>query len=448
MKRILLKLGWPILIAAAIVCLYVYAKTRPVQVETAVVQRGRIEEYVTEEAQTQLHTERVVTAQATGVVPRIALEEGDPVRAGQELTAIEDTDLTLSLEAARAWLKEIEGRLAGADVPLPKQSEVEAAAEEHRRTLQQVEILGEQRKAAEADLQYAEKEFGRVKELLESGSATDRQHDLAQRDLLASDATLAALDRRLSAARTTVKIAALRKQVLLDAMEDTAHLHQVYGAQEEHARKMMELISRQISKTPVTSPIDGVILEKYLDSEQHVQPGTPLVKVGDMESIEIRADILSDEIGRVKLGQEVILVGRAIGSLNAQGRIKKMYPSGFTKISSLGVRQQRVPVLVEFDNAELNLQPGYELDVKIVVAARDDAVLLPGEAVFATADGTAVFVVQKGKARLRPVSTGLKGDDYYEVTEGLEPGEVVILRPPTDLEEGQRVEGADRTVAR
>ncbi len=439
MKRLLTRLGWPVLIALIIAGIYAYGKTRPVEVETSRVLRGRIEEYVTEEAQTRLQTERVVAADLPGTARRIALEEGDFVEAGQEIATIEDTDLKLSLDAMQASVKEIEGQLAGADVSLPKESEVAAAEQARRRAAQEAEDLAQQKAAAEAEAAFAAKDLRRVKELFESGSATDQQYDLAVRSQETAAASLQALERRLAAAETAVKIAALRRQVLLDSMGDTAYLHQVYGAQLEQARTMVDLVAHEISKTRVTSPIAGVILEKYVDSEQFVQPGAPLVKVGDMASIEIRTDILSDEIGRVQVGQEALLVGRAIPDPNARGRVKKIYPSGFTKISALGVRQQRVAALIDFDNSELRLQPGYELDVKIVVAAKDDAVLVPGEAVFATAEGTGVFVVQNGRARLRTVSTGLRGDDCCEVISGLEPGDVVILRPPTELEPGSRV---------
>jgi len=439
MKRLLTRLGWPILVALIIAGIYAYGKTRPVEVEIAEVTRGRIEEYVTEEAQTQLGTERVVTADLPGTARRITLEEGDPVEAGQVITTVEDTELKLYLDVMQASLKEIEGRLAGADVPLPKEPEVAAAEQERLRASQEVEGLEQDRKAAEAEATFAAKDFERIKGLFESGSATDQQYDRALRGMETAAASLAALERRLAAAQTAVQIAALRKQVLLDSMGDTAYLHDVYGAQLEQTRKMMDLLSHQIAKTRITSPITGVVLEKYVDSDQFVQPGAPLVKVGDMQSIEIRADILSDEVGRVQLGQQALLVGRAVRDPNARGRVKKIYPSGFTKISALGVRQQRVTVLIDFDNSELQLQPGYELDVKIAVAVRDDAVLVPSEAVFATGEGQAVFVVLNGRARLRTVSTGLKGDDYYEVTAGLEPGDVVILRPPNDLEPGSRV---------
>ncbi|MHC5035225.1 MAG: efflux RND transporter periplasmic adaptor subunit [Planctomycetota bacterium] len=439
MAEFLKKLIWPAVIVLFVVGVYVVAGSKAIPVETAEVRRGPIEEYVTEEARTQLHVERIVTADIAGTLRRVKLEEGDDVAAGQVITTLEDTELRLSLELMRDTMAEVEARLSGVDVPLPKESEIQAAEEEHQRAVEEVHVHAGQLKAAEADLEFAKSEFRRIKGLFDSGSTTDRQFEQARRDLAVAQAALDAQKQRLSAAETAVTIALLRKQVLLDSMKDTEHLRKVYGAQIEQTRKRMDLIAHDISKATIQSPIGGVVLEKYLDSEQYVQPGTPIVKVGDMESIEIRADILSDEIGRIRPGQKVVLVGRAIRNPNATGRVKKVYPSGFTKISSLGVRQQRVAVLVDFDNSELGLAPGYELDVKIVVDSKDDAVLVPSGAVFATADGAAVFAVRKGKAKHQPIRTGLKGGDMYEAVEGLQPGDVVILRPPTDLEDGRRV---------
>ncbi len=439
--RIISRLFWLIVIVSLAVGTYLYVNTRAIEVETATVGRGRVEEYVTEEAQTQLHTERVLTAERAGTVRRIALEEGDPVQVGQVLTSLEDTELELSLGMLRDQLDEIEGRLAGVDVPLPKEAEIEAAAKEHEAAEQDLATLAQEKAAAEAEVRYAQKEFERIEQLWESGSASSQQHDTARRNLDVAVATDNALARRIEAARTAVEVAALRKKVLDQSMQDTAYLRRVYQAQKAQVQKMLELL---VSESRIPCPIDGVLLEKYVDSEQFVQPGTPLVKVGDPATIEIRADILSDEVGRLRERQRVILVGRAVGQSRAEGVLEKIYPSGFTKISSLGVREQRVPVLIGFDNSTLALRPGSELDVKIVVAAVDDAVLLPDEAVFATADQMGAFVVEDGRARLRGIVTGLTGEDSYEVIEGVEPGEVVILRPPKSLADGRRVKTVEQ----
>jgi len=436
MAGTLRRLGWPLVFVAAAIGLWLYAANRPLDVELAEVTRGRIEEYVTEEAVTQLHVERLIKAERAGTLRRIALEEGDRVRAGQVITSIDDTELGLTLDGLDAQLDEINGRLAGVDVPLPKQAEIAAADKERLVAEAQLRTLQEEERAADADLDYARKEFDRVTALLESGTATDREFDRAGSALKVAEAKLKALKHRVEAGELAVETAALRQKVLQESLQDTAYLRQVYAAQKRQVQKTRDLLTYEAE---VRSPIDGIVLEKYVDSEGYVQPGTPLLLVGDPESIEIRSDILSDEVGRIRPGQQVLLVGKAIGNPGHRARVKKIYPSGFTKISSLGVRQQRVVVLIEFDNSELGLGPGYELDVKVVVGENDDAVLVPTAAVFATAQGTAVFVVREGRAVLQGVRIGLRGEDQYEVLEGLAAGDDVIVRPPAELEDGGRV---------
>lgn len=436
MKR-LLKFTWPILIVLVAVAGYTYDRMRPVPVETAAVQRGRIEEVVEEEAVTQLHTERVISPDFAGAARRIELEVGDPVRQGQLITTVEDEDLKIYADMIRASIDEVRARLDGVDVTLPKPSEISAAQKEAENTRGQVAALEQEVKAAEADLEFAQKDYARLSGLEAGGSASVREFQRATRNRDVARAALGAVRSRLSAAGSAAGAAELSVKVLQESLQDTAHLRKVFGAQIEQFNKETALIDRQLAKTRITCPIDGVVLEKYIDSAQHVQQGTPLLKVGAPESIEIRADILSDKIGRVREGQVVHLIGPAIGDGSAAGRVKQVYPSGFTKISSLGVRQQRVTVLIEFDNAELRLKPGAELDVQIVVATRDDALLVPGAAVIATAKGPAVFAAADGRAVLRPIVIGLRGKQSYEITEGLAEGDTVIVRPPTDLEEGR-----------
>jgi HlyD family secretion protein len=427
------------MIVGFIAFMWIWQSTRPIEVDMAQVTRGPIEEYVTEEAVTQLDTERVITAELPGTAHRIELEEGDPVHKDDVVATIEDTTLRLYMDVLKAQIDETQAQLAGVDVPLPKPSEIEAAEKERVRAEAEVQALVEDKHAADAELKRAESEFKRIKELVGKGTATEQQYELAERDLQVAGAQVQSLTHRLEAAKTAATVAGLRKRVLEESMEDTAHLREAYGAQIAQTQKEIEILQHELGKAQVLSPIDGVVLTKHLDSEQYVQQGTPLLTVGDIDSVEIRSDILSDEIGRIRVGQSVRLVGPALPGKGARGRVRKIYPSGFTKISSLGVRQQRVAVLIDFDNSGLHLKPGSELDVKIVVDERADTVRVPSAAVFAEAEGVAVFVVEAGRARLRRVEIGLRGDDDYEVTAGLQDGETVILRPPAGLAVGSRV---------
>jgi HlyD family secretion protein len=236
-----------------------------------------------------------------------------------------------------------------------------------------------------------------------------------------------------------VQAAELQVDVLRESMDDTEHLHKVYGARIEQTRREIDLLDRQIARSAIESPVDGIIVEKHVDSERYMQSGAPLITIGVPGSIEIRADILSDEIRRVQVGALVHLTGPALEGLEADGRVKKIYPAGFEKVSSLGVRQQRVPVLVEFDNSQLGLRPGTELDVQIVVDRAEGVLVVPSSAVIAMADGQGVFVVRQDRARQQAIQVGLAGQEMYQVEDGLTEGDRVILRPPTDLEDGARV---------
>ena len=434
--KILRSYGWVALVVVVAAALYLHELNKAVPAQLGKVSSGPIEEYVTEEAETQLEVERVIAADRAGTIQRIELEEGDPVGRGQTITKIEDAQLGLIVGKLEDSLAEVRARLSGADVTLPKPSQLEAADQEVERAKLDAEALGRSKDAAGVELRYAAEEADRFTALYEKGAATKRERDDADRKHETAKARAEELDRRLAAAQVAVQIARLNRETLRKSMEDTAYLHDLYEAQAKQLQKVKALLLRQ---AVVKSPIDGVVLQKYLDSRQFVQPGARLLRVGEPSSIEIRADILSDEVGRVCVGQKVLLEGPALGGASPQARIKKIYPSGFTKMSSLGVREQRVPVLIEFDNSEVNLGSGYELDVKIAVARKERAVLVPGDAVFAAPKGAAVFVVEEGKARLRNIKTGLAGEEYYEVLEGLKEGETVVLRPPTELEDGARV---------
>jgi HlyD family secretion protein len=443
MKKTIFRFGWLIVVAGVIGAMVAYSKLQPVAVQTAVVRTGRIEEVVEEEARTQLHEERIVAAEIPGTAARVALEVGDLVKKGQPITTIEDKDLRIERDLIGATLAEIRAHLAGADVTLPKPAQIQAAEKDAVRAAEQVRALKADMHGADATRRFAEKEFARIQELAVKNVATPRQLEEAQHNRDVAVANRAALDCRINSGVAAEAVARLHVNVLKDSLQDTAHLHKVYDARIKQTEQQLALLDRRIAKTVIASPIDGVVLEKYLDSEQFVQPGAPLVRVGIAGSIEIRADILSDQIAEIAVGQSVRLIGPAVEHLPPTGHVaatvKQVYPSGFTKISSLGVRQQRVPVLIDFDNSVLRLLPGAELDVRVTVQSKDAALLVPSDAVFSTAHGQAVFVVANGKAELRPIETGLSGLDDYEVLSGLSDGDVVVLRPPSQLEPGRRV---------
>jgi len=150
------------------------------------------------------------------------------------------------------------------------------------------------------------------------------------------------------------------------------------------------------------------------------------------------SDILSEEIGRVRPGQIVEISGKALEGRTIQGRVKRIYPAGFKKISALGVEQQRVKVIVSFDNNGLGLRPYVSVDIRIIVAEHKGVLTVPERAVFRSGDGWAVMVIEKGRLAVRPIEIGLRNDRLVEVTGGLSRDDVVVLEPTNSLRPGVR----------
>jgi HlyD family secretion protein len=202
------------------------------------------------------------------------------------------------------------------------------------------------------------------------------------------------------------------------------------------------------------SPIDGVVLQRLLENEQHLPAGTELLTIGQLDRLEVETDILSQDVVRVEQGDPVEVYGPAVGAGvggGVSGTIHHVYPAGFTKISSLGVEQQRVKVIVRFspDSADrlrqLDVGADYRVRVRVFTDHKSEALVVPRAALFRGPDGGwQLFVVKANKALLRSANVGLLNDSLAEIIEGLQEGDQVILAPDTKLTHGMRVKPVPR----
>jgi HlyD family secretion protein len=182
-------------------------------------------------------------------------------------------------------------------------------------------------------------------------------------------------------------------------------------------------------------------------NERFLNAGSPLLEIGRLEDLEVEADILSLDVVSAKKGDRVEIYGPAIGKIPARGTVERIYPAGFTKVSSLGVEQQRVKVLVRFDRADLQrlraeqaLGVGYRVRVRIITAEKSRALVIPRSAMFRGTDGSwQVYVVRGGRAVIAKVTIGMINDEQAEVLDGLAAEEPVIRSPESSLIDGQRV---------
>jgi HlyD family secretion protein len=190
----------------------------------------------------------------------------------------------------------------------------------------------------------------------------------------------------------------------------------------------------------VRSPVDGVVLKRLRESESVVPVGESLLEVGDPTALEIVSDLLSTDAVRVTAGQPVRLEQWG-GSEPLIGRVRRVEPSGFMKVSALGVEEQRVNVIIDFTDAAAAkaLGDNYRTEVRIVIWHADNVLRVPAAALFRQGDVWAVFGVENGRVRARVVTLGQRNATETEVTAGLAEGDEVVLHPPDTLADGMRV---------
>jgi HlyD family secretion protein len=190
----------------------------------------------------------------------------------------------------------------------------------------------------------------------------------------------------------------------------------------------------------VRAPISGTVLKRFRESEGIVPVGEPLVEIGEPGRMEIVADLLSTDAVRISRGADV-LIEQWGGGQTLRGRVRRIEPSGFMKVSALGVEEQRVNVIIDFvDPAEAaRLGDGYRVEVRVVLWREDDVLKVPVGSLFRQGDAWAVFVVEDGMARRQTVSLGQRNENDGEILEGLQAGTSIVLHPPDTLTDGTRV---------
>lgn len=366
----------------------------PVNVEMAEVARGPLQVTVEEEGRTEVTDTYVITAPIAAYARRIELREGDKIAQGQPVVQLEPPRSAILDPRTRA---EAEARVRAAEASLRQ-------AEENQR-------------AAQATARRAADERARIKRLFEGEAATEQMRDQAVAEAVQAEAALEAAQAVVEAARA--ELAAARANLAGDTAVANTPVRQV-----------------------LTSPVTGRVLRVVRQSEGMVAPGEPLVEIGDVENLEVRVEVLSQDAVRIQPGSRVLL-DQWGGDELLEAVVQRVEPIGVTRISSLGVEEQRVTVVSNITSPPDRWQAlgsGYRVVARFILWESDDALQVPAGALFRTDDGWAVFVVEDGRAVRRDVEIGHQSGLAAEVVSGLSEGDQVIVHPPSDLEEGARVE--------
>jgi HlyD family secretion protein len=405
-------------VAAVVAVLLVVAlRPTPIEVELSSVSRGAMRVTVDEEGMTRIRDKFLITAPVAGAISRIELEPGDRVRRG---------DVFATMHPERPPLLDARTRAE-------RSAHVEAA-----RAAVSAARADEQRAAAV--LAHAQAELRRVRPLNKAGAIADAELDTYETQARsAEEAHRAAL---AAVARATSELDAARATLVDDAAVIGPGTNGRLGDSPAAGSRVEARSGRAV---PVRIPVDGVVLRRLRESESVVPAGEGLLEVGDPQRLEVVADFLSTDAVRILAGAAVI-VDQWGGRRSLDGRVRRVEPSGFTKVSALGVEEQRVNVIVDFTDpveAWQALGDGFRVEVRAVLWEAANVLKTPVGSLFRQGEAWAVYVERDGRAERRTVTIGHRNDREAEVTGGLREGERIVMHPSDALTPDSRVTPRD-----
>ncbi|MGB5249337.1 MAG: HlyD family efflux transporter periplasmic adaptor subunit, partial [Gammaproteobacteria bacterium] len=262
-------------------------------------------------------------------------------------------------------------------------------------------------------------------------------HELARKEQLRADGLISEDDLDRARARGRVTVANLRSA---EFAVDVAQ-HELEAAKTALVYSTAAATGQALEMVPVSSPVAGRVLDLIRESEGVVSPGQPLVEIGDPAALEIEVDVLSADAVRITSGTEVEF-HRWGGDAPLEGVVRVVEPRGFTKISALGVEEQRVLVISDIVSPRETwerLGDGYRVEAEFIIWQEPDVLKVPAGALFRMGDAWAVYIFDDGQAQLRQIGVGRRSGLEVQVLTGLESGQTVIVHPSDDVADGVRV---------
>jgi len=370
---------------------------QPNLVDVDTVKLGQIAHTIKEEAKTQVHDTYTVNAPIDGYLLRLDTEPGDNVKANSTIVAKLLPNLPTVLN--RKQKHQVNAQIATAN------ANIAAAKSSLERAQQQ--------------LQLAKNSFERAKAQFQSKLISVSEYEQFETEWRVSLTRKAHATSQLELANAQLKLA---ESGLIGS-----------NALEKDPNQPLSLFA----------PIDGVVLNVLQKSESPIRAGSPIVEIGDIEhELEVVAEMLSSDAVKINIGDKVKIMNWG-GEHSLGGTVSRIEPFGYTKFSALGVEEQRVNVIINFDNLERiagKLGHGYRVDVEVVVKQFEDALIIPSGSLFRVEREWAVYAVEDGRAVLKKVVVGINNGLRANVTSGLKVGDTVVVYPSSDLTNRMKIQ--------
>jgi HlyD family secretion protein len=391
-SRRIKRLSWAILAAVLAGAIAIGLRPHPVLVETARAERGTLLVTVDEDGRTRVKDRYLVSAPLAGTVRRAVLRAGDSVAQG---------DIVARLVPVAAPLLDPRSR-----------AESEARVSAARAALRQAGTAVERARAAYS---MAGRDAQRQRNLLRQGATAPQMAEQAETAERMRQEELASSEFGLQVAASELRLA---------------------------QAALARIGARSPEEFLVRAPVGGHVLRVVQESEAAVQPGTPLLEMGNPLALEVVVDVLTTDAVDIRPGAPV-RIDRWGGDSAIMGHVHRVEPSAFTQLSALGVEEQRVNVIIDLDPPRSRwaaLGDGYRVEASIAVWQGDDRLMVPGGAVFRQGDDWATYVVEDGRAHLRRLQLGRRNNAAVEVLGGVRKGERVVLYPTDNVSDGVRAE--------
>lgn len=395
------RIVWGACAGIAAAALVWFAWPAPLAADVATVARGPMEVTVSDDGKAHVRHVYTVSAPIPGKVLRISNppgEHGASIHVGDRIAAAE-TVVAVMQPTVPSFL----------DVRSREELQAMQTAAEAAIALAEAEI-----RRIEAALEFSRAELKRAEALAQTKAIPERNLEKARLDVQTNEAGLASAKAQLDVRRSERATVSAR---LIDPMSAAA----------QSATCCIQL----------RAPVTGVVLKIVQDSEATVPAGTPLVDTGDPLDLEIVADLLSSDAARIKVGDNVRIDGW--GGAQLHGRVTRVDPAGFLKVSALGIEEQRVRVTIDLTDppeAWAALGHEYRVIVHVAIWQSDDVLTVPVSALFRRGDEWAVFTVKDGRAQTALVKIGQRNNRLAQVLSGLAAGERVVMHPSDRIKDG------------
>jgi HlyD family secretion protein len=403
--------------------------------------RRTLRAFVEEQAVTELPRDYLIAMPIAGWLEPIDLREGDAVRQGQVVAKLDPADLD-------DHIKQIEHQIADLGINIAKKQDniLEENALVQANAIvkavdETVRAADAKLEASKAVLEFAESELQRIRGLSEREAAAARELREAETNVRKARADYQSDVLQTAALKTLAAVSYLGPKFIRDYINQKQYDIRSYEQQQSERRTELEIARRNRARAEVTSPVDGVVLRREQTRRQYLTAGTPLLTIGRLDDIEVIAEVLTERAVQISPGDPVEIFGEAFGMRTLPGRVLRVYPAGFRKVSSLGVEQQRVNVAVKMDERPERLGVGYRVHVRIRYAEAADALVVPRTALFRGETGEwQAMLVRDGRTELRTLELGLTNDEFAQVARGLDPGDRIVAQPSREITPGMRVD--------